>query len=199
LSQRFCLPQQDDNDAAMEEDIERAASKVISQQTPDEPNSVPLNESGLRAWVREARAAKPPRAELKRRSDMFLKEFEAREQEERQMREANEERMDADGFTVVKYSKSAKRRKDTSDASSGVSLLPPTKSASGGRGGREGGSGGRQGGKSYNHRKAGKDGFMYSFQVRQAREDRLEKLKLAFEEDKAKVQRLKQARRFKPV
>ena len=132
------------------------------------------------------------RADMKRRVDQAMAEFEEQEQLARLARERASRQPDADGFMPVQHRKKRKRQSES--------------------GGRKGGSGstsaiGRNRGSSKKARvgdaeAAGGGGKVlknfYGFQHKEEKQNALLKLRQQFDQDRAKVAKLREQRKFKP-
>ncbi|CAM9974562.1 unnamed protein product [Phaeothamnion confervicola] len=123
---------------------------------------------GLAGALRRYWADRPSRAELQEEVDSFMEEFDAAEAERRRI-ERQKGDVDDDGFVRVTH----KKRQKLANASEG------------GRAGKR-----KKGG--------GELQNFYGFQMREAKREQLLQLRQKFEEDKARVARMKEARKFKP-
>lgn len=144
------------------------------------------------------------RADLKRKVDQYMVEFEELEQVARLDRERASRQVDEEGFMPVQHRKKRKRQSE------------------GGGGGRKGGSSSGTVGRARSNKKkttpitsadlhggagaevGGEQGGektlknFYAFQQRQEKQSTLLKLREQFEEDKRKIAQLKAQRKFKP-
>ena len=116
-----------------------------------------------------------PREELKARADEAIEAFQELEAAELNARKMRDGAADDDGFITVTYKNSAKRRIGGDDVGEDGSFAPTKKK----------------------RRKKELQNF-YGFQKREAKRDHLEVLRAKFEKDKARIARLKAARKFKP-
>lgn len=103
--------------------------------------------------------------------------FEAAEAEEARKRRESMNHPDADGFVTVTYGKRKKRRGREGDKKDGA---------------------GRSGSHHKRRRKSYELKNFYSHQIREAKREQLARLREKFEEDKARIERMKAARKFKP-
>jgi ribosomal RNA-processing protein 7 len=130
--------------------------------------------------LRRFRARQPQVRALQAEVDAAMAAFEAAEAEEERQRKTAAEQPDADGFVTVTYGRKKKRRR-------------------GGEG--MAGEGGKQRGGARTKRKK-KKGYelqnFYAHQIREAKREQLARLRARFEEDKARIERMKAARKFKP-
>ncbi len=133
--------------------------------------------------LRRFRARQPQVRALQAEEDAAMAAFEATEAEEERQRKAAAEQPDADGFVTVTYGR--KKRRQGADAGTGAGA---------------GGSKRRGGGRTKGRRK--KKGYelqnFYAHQMREAKREQLARLRAKFEEDKARIERMKAARKFKP-
>lgn len=153
---------------------------------------------------REIRACYPlidvDRTELKRKVDQYMQDFEEQEQIARISRERASRQVDEDGFMPVQHRKKRKRQSEgrqggnASGASVGRSRSNKKKTlvVSNGTLGREKGASGSEQQPSKELKN------FYGFQQKEERQGMLFKLRQQFEDDKAKVAKLKQQRKFKP-
>lgn len=139
--------------------------------------SPPDGPQGLKAWVEAHKAQKPGNAELQRRLDEWMEDYEV--EEERRKTEAMTA-MEEDGWTVVQRHKG--RKKNTSDT--GVTVGGVAAAAAVARAGQK---------RSLEHTD------FYRFQQREKRRSELLELRERFEEDKRRLAELKAVRKFKPL
>jgi len=131
--------------------------------------------------IRRFRARLPQGKVLQEEVDGYMASFEAAEAEEKRKRFAAATTPDADGFVTVSYGK--KRRR-------------------GGAGGAKNeANGGKKRSRSGSHKKKKKETELknfYAHQMREAKREQLARLRTRFEEDKARIEKMKAARKFKP-
>lgn len=129
--------------------------------------------------LRRFRARQPHVKALQAEVDAAMAAFEAAEAEEERERKAAAEQPDADGFVTVTHGRKKRRR--------------------GGEGAGVGEGSKRQGGRvKRKKRKGGELQNFYAHQIREAKREQLARLRAKFEEDKARIERMKAARKFKP-
>jgi ribosomal RNA-processing protein 7 len=140
-------------------------------------------EEEVQQLMRRFRARLPQAKVLQEEVDSFMASFEAAEAEEERKRKEAATQPDADGFVTVSYGK--KRRRG----------------GGGGGAGKEEANGGKKRGRSGSHKKKKKETELknfYAHQMREAKREQLARLRTRFEEDKARIERMKAARKFKP-
>jgi len=150
----------------------------------DKPSIAAVAEEEVQQLVRRFRARLPQPKVLQEEVDSFMASFEAAEAEEERKRKEAATQPDADGFVTVSYGK--KRRR----GGGGV-----------GGAGKEEANGGKTRGRSGSHKKKKKETELknfYAHQMREAKREQLARLRSRFEEDKARIERMKAARKFKP-
>lgn len=139
-------------------------------------------EDEVQLLVRRFRARLPQGKVLQEEVDSYMASFEAAEAEEKRKRLEAATTPDADGFVTVSYGK--KRRR-----------------GGGGGAGNEEANGGKKRSRSGSHKKKKKETELknfYAHQMREAKREQLARLRTRFEEDKARIERMKAARKFKP-
>lgn len=140
-------------------------------------------EEEVQQLVRRFRARLPQAKVLQEEVDTFMASFDAAEAEEERKRKEAATQPDADGFVTVSYGK--KRRRG----------------GGGGGAGKDEVNGGKKRGRSGTHKKKKKETELknfYAHQMREAKREQLARLRTRFEEDKARIERMKAARKFKP-
>lgn len=136
------------------------------------------DEEGMQRLLRRFRAKLPQVKALQEEVDSFMASFEAAEAEEERKRKEAASQPDAEGFVTVTYGK--KRRRGSGGAVEG---------------------GGKKRTRSGSHKKKKKEHELqnfYAHQIREAKREKLARLRERFEEDKARIERMKAARKFKP-
>uniref|UniRef100_A0A7S3XPT4 Ribosomal RNA-processing protein 7 C-terminal domain-containing protein n=1 Tax=Heterosigma akashiwo TaxID=2829 RepID=A0A7S3XPT4_HETAK len=139
--------------------------------------------TGLEGIIHKYRSQRLSFEDIENNANIQMAAFEKMEEEEKLERERKRANpVDADGFTLVTYKKQAAPQ--PADGGEGV-----------GRSGKKRGGAAR--GRTRNKKKTELTNF-YRFQMREAKRDQLQELRRRFEEDKARVARLREGRRFKP-
>jgi ribosomal RNA-processing protein 7 len=140
----------------------------------------PSGPRGLKAWVEAHKAEKPGNAELQRRLDAWMEEWEA---EEERKKAASLAAMQEDGWTVVQRHKGRKKNADAASATvvGGVAAAAAAARAAA------------------KAKTAKYSTDFYRFQQRSRRRSELMELREQFEQDKRKLLELKAARKFKPL
>ncbi len=155
-----------------EEDGVEAALSEAEFGVRDTASSAPALLGGLQKYLDDARAARPTLEALQAANRAAMAKVEADEEAVRAEKERKKGVADADGFTLV----TGKRK---------ISMAAATLAAE------------KRARRDQKKRDAMSN--FYSFQRRETRRDQLASLRVKFEEDKMRVQRMKQARNFKPV
>ncbi|KAI8367285.1 SSU rRNA processing protein [Blakeslea trispora] len=139
----------------------------------DEESEQPL---GLGRYVLTYQLSRPNAHDLQKEVDSFMMKF--KEDEYKKERETLERmnQMDDDGFTVVVRHKKAK----TTDGSINVASISADAADA------------------YQPKKKKELVNFYRFQMREQKQNELSELRKRFEEDKVKIAKLKQSRKFKP-
>jgi ribosomal RNA-processing protein 7 len=114
---------------------------------------------------------------LGREADAYMEEFDREAEEEIRERQRKANEPDEDGFVTVSY----KKRRGGGSSLGGGAIIPEGRTS-----------------KRPRKKKEMELTNFYRFQVREAKRDQLAKLREKFEADKEKVQRMKEARQFKP-
>lgn len=129
--------------------------------------------------LRRFRARQPQVKALQAEVDAAMAAFEAAEAEEERQRRAAAEQPDADGFVTVTYGRKKRRRGEGPGAGEGSK---------------------RQGARVKRKKRKGQQELQnfYAHQIREAKREQLARLRAKFEEDKARIERMKAARKFKP-
>eukprot|EP00611_Tribonema_gayanum_P001104 TRINITY_DN1082_c0_g1_i1.p1 TRINITY_DN1082_c0_g1~~TRINITY_DN1082_c0_g1_i1.p1 ORF type:complete len:276 (+),score=101.36 TRINITY_DN1082_c0_g1_i1:156-983(+) len=151
--------------------LKRALAAKVLPRPPDDAGRL----TGLAAVVQQYRDARPDHEELRERVDAYINLFDAKEAEEEQERLDAKNQPDADGFVTVTYKK---RRREAAE--------PDAAAAAAAAGGRK------------KKKKPQELHNFYRFQMREAKREQLATLREKFEQDKAKIERMKAARKFKP-
>jgi len=159
-----------------EEDCLEKASQLDVYITLDVEDKIQDENVGLKKWLLNYNETRPDHSALQRRIDYFMEEYDEKMREEEHEKEKSAGLPDEDGFVLVQRVRNKARISDgtttvaVANAKSAEELKP----------------------KSYE-----KVDF-YRFQVRSARKSQLETLKKQFEDDKKKIAKMKQSRKFKP-
>uniref|UniRef100_A0A7S3LQP9 Ribosomal RNA-processing protein 7 C-terminal domain-containing protein n=1 Tax=Aplanochytrium stocchinoi TaxID=215587 RepID=A0A7S3LQP9_9STRA len=111
--------------------------------------------------------------------DDYMNDFQSEEKMELERQKVRESQVDEDGFEIVSYKKSAKRKTLSMDATE-METIAKTKA------------------RNKKKQKSREFQNFYRFQMREAKRERLATLREKFEQDKLQIQRLKEARKFKP-
>lgn len=138
-------------------------------------------EEDVQSLVRRFRAKLPQAKLLQEEVDDYMARFEAAEEEAERKRKEAASKPDADGFVTVAYGKKRRRGGDA-DGSDGM-------------------NGGRKRGRAGSQKKKKKERELknfYAHQMREAKREQLARLRTRFEEDKARIEKMKAARKFKP-
>ena len=133
----------------------------------------------------EALAAPPPRVELAAKVQRLLAEFDAAEANETRRIEESRKAVDDDGFTLVTYKKASNARDPAV-----VGAASASASASSKRGHAK---------RSRSKKKKPQElKNFYRNQIRESKREQLAELRERFEQDKQRVARLREQRKFKP-
>eukprot|EP00808_Paulinella_micropora_P017708 g65248.t1 len=127
--------------------------------------------TGMEKWVQQYKAERPDAKLLKTQVDRFMEGFDTQMEAEKKAREGGPI-VDEDGFQLVTRKRPAGKRLLPSDVSSESSKQRKKKK------------------KSTLH--------FYRFQEREEKRGKLDELRKKFEEDKARIEKLKASRKFKP-
>ncbi|KAI8969744.1 ribosomal RNA-processing protein 7-domain-containing protein [Pilobolus umbonatus] len=154
-----------------EEAVDKALNmkRSIKQWPRDTEQDQPL---GFDRYELIQKLSRPDPFQLKQELDLFMKKFKEDEFKKEKEKVERMNKMDEDGFTVVVRHKNMK----SSDGSISVGAAAEN---------------------SQPKKKKELVNF-YRFQMRQKKEEELVELRKRFEEDKVKIARLKQTRKFKP-
>ncbi|KAI8991580.1 ribosomal RNA-processing protein 7-domain-containing protein [Mycotypha africana] len=144
----------------------------------DEETDQPL---GLQRYVLAYNLSRPNAKDLQHEVDSFMMKFKADEYRKERERLERMNKMDEDGFTLVVNHKKAK----TTDGTIHVGAISAEAA---------------EAQKEYYAQKQKKKELVnfYRFQMREQKQKELKDLRRKFEEDKEKIARLKQSRKFKP-
>ncbi|GBG28824.1 Ribosomal RNA-processing protein 7-like A [Hondaea fermentalgiana] len=134
-------------------------------------------------WMRQYDAERPGTASLKKSSEAYMERFAELEKEIEELRKAQENQADEDGFTMVSYKKGSRARANPTTAVS-------AKDQAGRR---------ITDGKGKKKSSKGPLTDFYRFQTRDHKKSKLAELRAKFEQDKQQVERLKASRRFHPL
>ncbi|KAJ2612224.1 hypothetical protein H4S08_002799 [Coemansia sp. RSA 1365] len=138
----------------------------------------PREYRGLARYIYEHRAARPPADMLRSEVDGFMSKFEEARYERERMVAQQHNTADADGFvTVVRRGRHTKN----SDGSGSVVAASVAEARAAGE-----------------KKTEVVFGNMYRFQMRERKTDQLAELRQKFEEDKERIARMRQARKFRP-
>ncbi|PIA17622.1 hypothetical protein COEREDRAFT_71423 [Coemansia reversa NRRL 1564] len=138
----------------------------------------PREYRGLARYIYEHRAARPPADMLRSEVDGFMSKFEEARYERERMVAQQHNTADADGFVTV-----VRRGRHTKNSDGTGSVVAASVAEA---------------------RAAGEKktevvfGNMYRFQMRERKTDQLAELRQKFEEDKERIARMRQARKFRP-
>ncbi|KAF9583847.1 Ribosomal RNA-processing protein 7 [Lunasporangiospora selenospora] len=140
-------------------------------------DEVKLSSLGLTRWMQEYHRKRPEASELQAKVDEYMEKFERSEYETQQAALARLNTMDDDGFTLVTRTGNKGYNTDgvikiTAAKAEDIENIKPKK------------------------KKELQD--FYRFQMREAKRDKLVELRRKFEEDKVRIEALKDNRRFKP-
>ncbi|KAJ1732481.1 hypothetical protein LPJ61_002017 [Coemansia biformis] len=159
--------------------LDMRAGAIATWPERDEDDSAnPLEYRGLARYIYEHRAARPPADLLKTEVDSFMAKFEESQYERERMLSQQHNVPDADGFVTVVH---RGRHTKNSDGSGSVTAASAANA-------REAGA----------RKKEVVFGNMYRFQVRERKNNQLQELRKKFEEDKARIARMRQTRQFRP-
>ncbi|KAJ2082464.1 hypothetical protein H4R24_001563 [Coemansia sp. RSA 988] len=138
----------------------------------------PREYRGLARYIYEHRAARPPVDMLRSEVDGFMRKFEEARYERERMVAQQHNTADADGFvTVVRR---GRHTKNSDGVGSVVAASVAEARAAGAK------------------KTEVVFGNMYRFQMRERKTDQLAELRQKFEEDKERIARMRQARKFRP-
>lgn len=148
--------------------------KVALQKTQVslfDSNNESILKTGIDKWMEDHKSAITTESELEAEVNTFMKQFEAKEERER--REARKPEIDEDGWTTVKKGKNAGFEQKESVLKAIEEKMAKDKK-----------------------RKEFKN--FYTFQIRESKQKHIFGLRKRFQQDKLKIEALKNARRFKP-
>ncbi|KAL1929416.1 hypothetical protein VTP01DRAFT_1554 [Rhizomucor pusillus] len=152
--------------------------KVLNMPMKDRKWFAPNKQQplGFNRYLLSYDLSRPDHDQLQQQVDTFMVKFKADEYEKEREAMERMSKMDEDGFVVVSRTKKRSRATDGEVAvqSFGAATFDPSKV-----------------------KKKELTDF-YRFQVREAKKNELMNLRRQFEEDKAKIERQKQSRKFKP-
>ncbi|KAI7905674.1 ribosomal RNA-processing protein 7-domain-containing protein [Cokeromyces recurvatus] len=142
----------------------------------DEKTGQPL---GFQRYILQYELSRPNPMDLQQEVDSFMMKFKADEYQKEREQLERMNKMDEDGFTVVVRHKKNK----TTDGTINVSAISTDVA---------------EAQKEYHQKKKKELVNFYRFQMREQKQNELTELRKRFEEDKAKIAKLKQNRKFKP-
>ncbi|KAI9366806.1 ribosomal RNA-processing protein 7-domain-containing protein [Zopfochytrium polystomum] len=129
---------------------------------------------GLAKWMEEESHHRPPISQLQKSANVYIQKFDEMEQARRQELIAKRKEPDEDGFVTV--TRSLYRRRLAKD-NQGKNAIPNRK---------------------YNKKKSLQVVDFYRFQMRESKRNQLAELRVKFEEDKKRIEALKERRKFRP-
>eukprot|EP00823_Brevimastigomonas_motovehiculus_P009559 TRINITY_DN922_c0_g2_i1.p1 TRINITY_DN922_c0_g2~~TRINITY_DN922_c0_g2_i1.p1 ORF type:complete len:149 (-),score=57.63 TRINITY_DN922_c0_g2_i1:97-543(-) len=138
--------------------------------------------NGIEKWVHDYQSDRPDVQKLQAQVDRFMKAFDERSEMEKQA-EKKGPIVDKDGFILVTGDTKKKKRKlntkpSTTSATSSSSSTPSSEKRK---------------------KKAPAVFNLYRFQERQQKMDQLKQLRSDFEEDKKKISKMREQRKFRPL
>mmetsp|Transcript_42556 Transcript_42556/g.51701 ORF Transcript_42556/g.51701 Transcript_42556/m.51701 type:complete len:266 (-) Transcript_42556:135-932(-) len=163
--------------------------KAAKEQAPASVGIVDKKElpkNGMKKWVAAHRSNAPGHTALEAQMNDWLREHEAAEQQKAEELAAAAQAEADDGWTVVMPKKGRQKTRD-GEGGTAVGSISAAKTA----------SIGAQAAEKDAKRKAQLRDF-YRFQRREQQRDNLMELRQKFEEDKAKIAKLRDSRRFRP-
>jgi ribosomal RNA-processing protein 7 len=158
-------------DAALATPVESTVQTYVAGSLP----------TGMRKWLGEWRARRPDVAKLQLQVERFMEGFDRKERAEREAAAASKATpvVDEEGFTLVTYGSSRKKRPRVFHEEGG----PPRESAKEAK------------------KRAQQEQMVlsfYKFQKRDAQQKQLDTLRRRVEEDKRRIARMKERREFNP-
>lgn len=149
----------------------------VDEQAPRKKNS-----TGVRKWLTKHKSIRPDSQQLRQQLDDYVTQYEEEEKRKKEAEEAAAAAEANDGWTVVV---SKKGRQKTTGGGIAVGAIAQAKAGS-------------IGAKAEEKKSSRVSDDFYRFQRREANRNELLALREKFEEDKAKVAKLKASRKFRP-